>query len=152
MSIFDKFKKKKVEPEQPKKSAPVDIAKEIKLENKEKKKAKLPAVISQTMEVKGKTRIQHYVCGVLIKPLVSEKTTNLSSFNQYAFAVRRNVNKIQIAQAIEGRYGVKPVKVNILNNLGKSVKYGRSFGRTKDWKKAIITLPEGKTIQVQEGV
>jgi len=89
---------------------------------------------------------------VLIKPLVTEKGTNLSAENKYLFEVSNDANKISVAGAIEEVYGVKPTNVNIVNIQGKRVRFGRSFGRRKDWKKAIITLPEGASINVYEGV
>ncbi len=89
---------------------------------------------------------------ILIKPLVTEKATNLGTENKYVFAVARNTNKIEINKAIQELYGVTPVAVNIINLGGKKVRYGRVEGKTKKWKKAVITLREGETIKVFEGV
>ncbi|MFA4833915.1 MAG: 50S ribosomal protein L23 [Patescibacteria group bacterium] len=89
---------------------------------------------------------------ILLKPMVTEKATNLGVLNKYVFAVSPKANKIEIAQAIEAVYGVKPVGVNIMRAEGKTVRSGRTFGRRKDWKKAIVALPAGKTIKVYEGV
>ena len=89
---------------------------------------------------------------VLIKPLVTEKAANLSAENKYVFAVTDKANKIEIARAVRGVYGVEPVKVNIVRVKGKQVRYGRILGKRKDWKKAIVTLPAGKSINVYEGV
>ncbi len=89
---------------------------------------------------------------ILIKPLVTEKAANLSVENKYVFAVAKNANKIEVARAIEDVYGVKPVKVNIVKIKGKQVRYGRILGKRKDRKKAIVTLPVGKSINVYEGV
>jgi large subunit ribosomal protein L23 len=89
---------------------------------------------------------------ILIKPLVTEKAANLSAENKYVFAVAPRANKIEVARAIKDVYGVKPVKVNIVKVRGKQVRYGRTLGKRKDWKKAIITLPAGESINVYEGV
>jgi len=89
---------------------------------------------------------------ILIKPLVTEKATNLGAFNKYVFAVSPQANKIEIARAIEEIYGIKPVSVNIIKVKGKTIRSGRTFGRRKDWKKAVIALPAGKTIKIYEGV
>ncbi|MDD4332736.1 MAG: 50S ribosomal protein L23 [Patescibacteria group bacterium] len=89
---------------------------------------------------------------IIVKPIITEKVTNLGVENKYAFAVARKANKIEIAKAIEETYGIKPLAVNIINMKGKQVRYGRMAGKRKDWKKAIVTLPEGKTIKVYEGV
>lgn len=89
---------------------------------------------------------------VLIKPLVTEKASVLGSLNKYVFNVAASANKIEVSKAIYEVYGVKPVSVNMVKVLGKHTRFGRTSGKRKDWKKAIITLPEGKTIKVYEGV
>lgn len=89
---------------------------------------------------------------ILVKPLITEKAANVGAFNKYVFMIDRKANKIEVAKAIEEVYGIKPVKVNILRVSGKKVRYGRTFGERKDWKKAVVTLPSGKTINIYEGV
>ncbi len=89
---------------------------------------------------------------VLIKPLITEKGGNLGVQGKYLFQVSDNANKIEVAQAIREVYGIKPVKVNLFNVKGKRVRFGRIFGKRKDWKKAVVTLPKGKSINVYEGV
>ena len=89
---------------------------------------------------------------VLVKPLITEKGSQLGIQNKYLFAVSNDANKVEVAKAIKEAYGVNPVKVNILNVEGKIKMRGRYFGKRKDWKKAIVTLPAGKTIQVYEGI
>lgn len=108
-------------------------------------------------EVKGgkketKTRKYGNAYKVLFEPLVTEKATVLGSENKYVFKVAIKANKIEITKAVEEVYGVKPVSVNIIKNRGKEVKYGKTKGRKKDWKKAIVKLPEGVSIKVYEGV
>lgn len=88
----------------------------------------------------------------IVKPLVTEKATVLNTLNQYVFAVAKEANKIEVAKAIESIYGVKPVAVNMLRVSGKNVRFGRTKGKRKDWKKAVVTLPAGKSIKVYEGV
>ncbi len=89
---------------------------------------------------------------ILVKPLITEKAANVGTENKYVFAVQSGANKIEIAKAINDVYGVKPTAVNVLSVGGKKVRYGRRFGQRKDWKKAIVTLPAGKTINIYEGV
>lgn len=89
---------------------------------------------------------------ILIKPLVTEKASVLGTQNKYAFAVAIDANKIEIAKAVKEIYGIKPTAVNVIRLDGKLTRTGRSKGQRKDWKKAIVTLPEGKAIQVYEGV
>lgn len=90
--------------------------------------------------------------GVVVEPIMTEKAARLAALGQYTFNVSVKANKIQIAQAIEKRYDVKPASVNIINYPGKFVHFGRQGGVTKSTKKAIVTLPKGKTINVYEGV
>ena len=89
---------------------------------------------------------------VIIKPLLSEKTAVLASTNQYVFLVRKEANRIQVSSAIKQTYGMQPVSVNILNVNGKKLRFGGRKGKRSDWKKAIVTIPAGKTINVYEGV
>jgi large subunit ribosomal protein L23 len=89
---------------------------------------------------------------VLLKPLITEKAANLGSQNKYVFEVSIQANKIEIAKAIKEVYGIEPVSVNVVNVMGKNVRHGRINGRKRDWKKAVITLPAGKTINIYEGV
>lgn len=88
----------------------------------------------------------------LVKPLITEKAADLGGHDKYVFEVAVDVNKIEIAKAINEVYGVKPMAVNIINMEGKLKRQGRKFGTRKDWKKAIVTLPKGKTINIYEGV
>ena len=90
--------------------------------------------------------------GVLIKPLITEKISEAASLGKYAFAVSRDANKPTIKKAVNAVYGVNVKSVRIINVIGKNVRYGRSFGKRKDWKKAIITLAPGEKIEIYEGV
>jgi len=92
------------------------------------------------------------LANILIKPVVTEKAGALNELNQYVFVVDRRANKITIAKAVEAFYGVKPVSINIINMSGKKVTRGRIKGQRSSWKKAIVTLPAGKTIAIYEGV
>jgi large subunit ribosomal protein L23 len=86
---------------------------------------------------------------VIIKPIITEKTvTHAEGMNQYTFEVNRDVNKIEVKTAIEKKYSVKVDKVRIINNLGKSVFFGRKRikGKKSDKKKAIVTLKKGDKI------
>lgn len=89
---------------------------------------------------------------VLVKPVTSEKTARQESQGQYTFAVRVSATKLQVKRAILAVYGVQPLAVNMINVEGKIARFGRSSGKRKDWKKAIVVLPKGKTIHIHEGV
>jgi len=89
---------------------------------------------------------------VLVKPLITEKATNLVGENKYVFVVAKSANKIEIAKAIKATYGVSPIQVNVVNVAGKKVSRGRISGQRNDWRKAIITLAKGEAIKIYEGV
>lgn len=89
---------------------------------------------------------------ILVKPLVTEKSAVAESANKYSFVVARTANKNQIKTAVKEIYGVTPVSVNVVNVEGREVRFGRSMGRRSDYKKAIVTLPSGKTIDMHSGV
>jgi len=89
---------------------------------------------------------------VLIKPLVTEKATDLGALNKYVFLVANSANKLEVSKAIKAVYGIKPLAVNIVKMEGKNVRRGRIRGKRKDFKKAIITLAKDQHIQVYEGV
>jgi len=79
-------------------------------------------------------------------PIMTEKSTNLNQFNKYSFIVSKNSNSFEIKQAIENIFKVKVEKINTLVVRGKPKSFKGSIGYKKDYKKAIITLAEGNTI------
>lgn len=88
---------------------------------------------------------------IIIKPVVTEKMTALGeSLNRVAFIVDKKANKIEIKKAIEEYYDVTVVAVNTMNHKGKAksrfTKSGLLSGRTNAYKKAVVTLAEGDTI------
>jgi large subunit ribosomal protein L23 len=88
---------------------------------------------------------------ILLKPIVTEKMTRLGEdLNRYGFLVHRRANKIQIKQAVEKMYGVSVESVNTMTYGGKRksryTKSGIITGKTNSYKKAIVTLTEGETI------
>lgn len=89
---------------------------------------------------------------IVVRPLITEKNTNLMSLNKYCFEVDRDANKFQIKQAIESIFKVKVTNVHTLNMRGKKRRRGMRYGYTADWKKAIVTLAEGDRIELFEGV
>lgn len=87
---------------------------------------------------------------LLIQPLLTEKMTDLAAKRQYAFKVRQSANKIEIARAVEKKFNVNVVSIRTLIVKGKTktqlTRRGRIAGKRSDWKKAIVTLKEGQTI------
>jgi large subunit ribosomal protein L23 len=89
---------------------------------------------------------------VLRRPLITEKNTALQSLGKYAFEVAEKANKQQIRQAVEKAFGVKVTAVNVITVPGKTRLVGRRQVLTQSWKKAIVTLQAGDSIQFFEGV
>ncbi|MDE5544340.1 MAG: 50S ribosomal protein L23 [Bacteroidales bacterium] len=94
---------------------------------------------------------------VIIKPIVTEKMTRVAEkFNRVGFIVSTEANKIEIRKAVEDMYGVKVVRVNTLNHPGKNksryTKAGLIEGRTSAYKKAIVTLAQGETIDFYSNI
>ena len=88
----------------------------------------------------------------LLRPVISEKATISVSDGKYTFEVSGDANKVAVKKAIEEIYGVVPTGVNIINQGGKHVRFGRKFGQTKNVKKAIVTLKKGDSIKLYEGI
>lgn len=81
-------------------------------------------------------------------PLVTEKGTSLKDNNrQYLFRVAKDANKIEIKRAVEKIYNVKVEKVNTLLVSGKRKRWRMTYGTTPEWKKAIVTLKDGESIE-----
>ncbi len=137
MKIFNIFRKKE-------KIAPV-------LEEKGKIK-KIEEFKKEEVKPKVAKKETGQAYRILIRPLITEKGSFLGQFNQYIFEVAPEANKIEIAKAFENVYGIKPISVNILKTKGKEVRYGRVSGRTKNRKKAIVTLKPGEKIEIYERV
>ena len=84
----------------------------------------------------------------VITLLRTEKGTELLPLNKYNFLVNMKANRLQIKKAIEQIYKVKVSKVNTIIVSGKKKRLRYQVGRTADWKRAIVTLKEGSTIEV----
>ncbi len=89
---------------------------------------------------------------VLLHPHVTEKAARISGTRQYVFVVHPRATKIQVKEALFRLYGVRPASVNIVRVKGKQVRFGRTLGRQKDWKKAVVTLAPGASLSIYEGV
>jgi large subunit ribosomal protein L23 len=90
---------------------------------------------------------------VIIRPLVTEKShQQLDRLGAYTFVVAKDANKIEIAQAVEKTFNVKVKDVRTMNYAGKTKRMGRWVGRKPSWKKAVVVLAEGDSIEIFEGV
>ena len=88
---------------------------------------------------------------VLIRPVVSEKSYQQIAQNQYTFRVHQDAHKTQIRQAVEELFEVKVERVNIVKVQAKPKRRGRSLGSKKGWKKAVVQLRKGDSIEIFEG-
>jgi large subunit ribosomal protein L23 len=94
--------------------------------------------------------------GIIRRPVLTEKVTALQDRRQYAFEVEPEANKIDIIRAVEKKFGVTVVSVRTMRTKGKEktqlTRAGRFQGRTRMWKKALVTLKEGDKIDYLETV
>jgi len=149
MPILDALKKKDSKKKTSAKSSPRSV-KDVK--NKKVTKTAITKGKKAQTKKKNVAQVASGAYRVLVKPLISEKATFLSGENKYVFEVTINSTKKEVAQAVKDVYGVNPIKVNIIKVLGKARRYGKVSGRTKNRKKAIVTLSEGESLQLYEGV
>ena len=90
---------------------------------------------------------------IIIRPIITEKSMDLTAEKKYVFEVAKNATKPEIAKAVEEPFGVKVASVNTVSMKKKPKRLGVHFGYTSEWKKAIVTLkPNSKTIEFFEGL
>jgi large subunit ribosomal protein L23 len=90
---------------------------------------------------------------VILRPLLTEKSMgHAEALNQVSFEVHPAANKILIRHAVERLFDVKVTDVRVINMRGKAKRFGARMGRRKDWKKALVHLAEGYSLDVFEGV
>jgi len=133
---------------QTKDTTPVDAAQKTKASDEKKDDAKT---------VSASPRKKHTVEGpigkrVLLGAHVSEKAATGEENGRYTFRVALNATKIDIKHAVQAQYSVMPTKVHVSNVEGKRVRFGKYKGKRADWKKATVTLPKGKHIDIHSGV
>ncbi|WP_375679489.1 50S ribosomal protein L23 [Bartonella sp. AP7XZML] len=96
------------------------------------------------------TDLRHY--DIIISPVITEKATMISEYNQVAFNVAPKATKPEIKAAIEALFSVKVKAVNTVVRKGKVKRFKGIVGRQSDVKKAIVTLATGQTIDVSTGL
>jgi large subunit ribosomal protein L23 len=87
---------------------------------------------------------------IIIKPIVTEKTTDLSEQNKYVFQVANSANKDMVKKAVKKIFNVTPDRVNVIMMRGKKKRVRYQYGYTTAWKKAIVTLKAGDKIELFE--
>ena len=137
MSLLNKLFKKTAE----KKPA-------AKISAKTEKTAKLLTPDIKKTEAKNKP-IDFKPGDVLISPLSTEKAVSGQSLNKYIFKIASSANKIEIAKSVGKNYNVKVVAVNIINIPRKARRVGRTLGFKSGYKKAIVTLAKGQSIDIK---
>ncbi len=93
---------------------------------------------------------RHY--DTILTPVITEKSTILSEYNQVVFEVPLSATKVDIKDAVETLFKVKVTAVNTLRLKGKTKRFRGIPGRRKDIKKAIVTLKDGDTIDIATGL
>lgn len=89
---------------------------------------------------------------IILRPIITEKTSAMMQDNKYTFKVYLTANKVEIRQAIEEIFNVKVLSVHTIRVFGKTKRMGKTMGRRSDYKKAIVKLAEGQTISIFEGM
>jgi large subunit ribosomal protein L23 len=93
---------------------------------------------------------------IILRPVISEKSMDQSTVNKYTFAVADDANKMQIKDAVEELFKVTVINVNVLTTKRKEKsrnrRRGRQVGYTSPWKKAVVTIKAGDSIEFFEGV
>ena len=88
----------------------------------------------------------------ILSPVITEKSTRTSEYNQVTFKVAIKATKPQIKSAVEALFKVKVDKVNTMRVKGKVKRFRGQLGRRADWKKAVVTISEGQSIDVTTGL
>jgi len=90
---------------------------------------------------------------IVKRPLITEKSTiQKEANNQLSFEVDRKANRVEIRHAVEKIFNVRVVRVRTMQTKGKVKRVGRTLGKRRDWKKAVVTLARGENIEFFEGV
>ena len=101
---------------------------------------------TETVKV-GKATVKSYDC--IIKPILSEETMkNMETMNKITVQVNKNSNKVEIKNAFEAIFGVKVKQVNVSNVRAKDKRVGKYSGKTSSYKKAVITLADGQSLDL----
>lgn len=140
---FNWFKKKE-ESVKPAKEQVVKVAEKI------EKKTVVPAVKEQAVGRTAKKANRAHA--LLLRPVVTEKSTYWQADGKYCFEVVKNATKTDIKKAIEAEFGVHVTGMNIQNYQGKVVRYGRTIGRRNSRRRVVVTLKKGEQIEIHKSV
>lgn len=159
MGIFNRWASKKENDEAKEKRAASVIkkAQEIKKEEVKEEKKQEAKVVKEVKKPAKAVAPEQEVASldahkVLVRPVVTEKSTYLQTNGAYVFEVFPDVTKIEVKKAVQSLYKVKVKGVRIVNLKGKQVRFGRVAGTRKNRKKAIVTLQKGQAIELHKNV
>ena len=109
--------------------------------------------MSTSRKPRGRITVsQERMYDIVRYPIITEKSTLVSEHNQVVFRVPLDATKPEIRAAVEGLFGVKVDGVNTLRQVGKTKRWRGRPGRTSDYKKALVRLAEGESIDISSGV
>ena len=145
MGILDKIKKTK-EVNEVEQTASDSLNKTV------KKVSAAKTAKAKDMETKKDGSRVSRAHAVLKKSHISEKAAHGETKSQYTFVVAKDADKESIKDAVQALYGVRPSRVRTQHIQGKDTSFGYRKGRRSDWKKAVVILQKGKTINIHEGV
>lgn len=95
--------------------------------------------------------MKHLAHDIIVRPVITEKSSRMMEHNQYTFEVLPKANKVEIRKAVEEVFKVKVEKVRTIKVHSKPKRMGVFLGRSRSWKKAIVTLAPGERIEFFEG-
>ena len=110
------------------------------------------AKAKKTSEKKGAPVLKEAYYDIISRPVITEKATAASEHNKIIFRVRQDATKSQVKEAVEGLFKVEVTAVNTINVQGKVKAFRGRPGKRKDFKKAIVTLKAGQSIDLSTGV
>lgn len=152
MGIFDKIKFKKDEKGQTVEKAEKVGTSQTEGETTEVEKAAKVMPVAEGARTSISATNVATIGQVILRPIITEKSAHLAAENKYVFAVDSSATRVDVKTAIKAMYNVSPTSVNMTTKIGKTIRFGRREGKRKDWKRAIVTLPKGSSINVYEGV
>lgn len=133
-------------------SAKAEVSKKAPVKKAAAKKSAAEKKDATPTKAKRSSVIPNNLLGVIKAPLVTEKASHQAHDGKYSFRVDRRATRVEVRDAVKALYGVLPESVNVQVVRGKVVRFGKKSGQRQTWKKAIVTLPKGTSIDVYEGV
>jgi large subunit ribosomal protein L23 len=116
-----------------------------------KKTAKTPKAAKAKKEAANAGVVLPRYYDVLVRPLITEKSTAMGELNKVVFAIAADATKVDVKRAVEALFNVKVAKVNTLNREGKLKRFKGALGQRADQRKAIVTLEQGHAIDFAAG-